>query len=140
MNFILKFFLNFWRKYRHADRWKNSADNQKIIRYNGAKNYNGSLSLKQIQKDKPPFVYVENSYFVSQATDKIKFSVQNNFEEIINLKDCDRKNYAVYEVVTDLDGNFKVIEIIDFEKIPIAKRFQIAEYKRNGERQAEKYF
>ena len=65
--------------------------------------------------------------------------MQNNFEEIINLKDCDgdltisrrrkfdgaeryggRKHYAVYEVVTDLNGNFKVIEIIDFEKIPIA--------------------
>ena len=31
-----------------------------------------------------------------------------------------RKNYSVYEIVTDLNGNFKVIEIIDFEKIPIA--------------------
>ena len=139
----------------------------------------GSLSLKHIKKDKPPFVYVENSDFVSQTQDKVKISVQNNFEEIVNLQDCGgdltisrrrkfdgyfsyrgdfensanglrrysgglnyngvyrqeadgfskfdgaeryggRKNYSVYEVVTDLDGNFKVIEIIDFEKIPIA--------------------
>ena len=188
---------------------------QKVIRYNGAKNYNGgdinyfngtikadgkfnfegggsrakieviaidldgSLSFKQTQKDKPPFIYVENSDFVSQTQDEIKFSVENDFEEIINLKDCDgdlkisrrrkfdgylnyrgdfeypangsrrfggglnyngvyrqeadgfskfdgaeryggRKNYSVYEVVTDLNGNFKVIKIIDFEKIPIA--------------------
>jgi len=139
----------------------------------------GSLSFKQTPKDKPPFIYVENSDFVSQTTDEVKFSVQNNFEEIVNLQDCGgdltisrrrkfdgylnyrgdfefsangsrrysgglnyngvyrqeadgfskfdgaeryggRKNYSVYEVVTDLDGNFKVIEIIDFEKIPIA--------------------
>ena len=139
----------------------------------------GSLSLKNVAKDKPPFIYVENSDFVSKTTDEIKFSVENDFEEIINLKDCDgdltisrrrkfdgylnyrgdfefpangsrrfggglnyngvyrqeadgfskfdgaeryggRKNYSVYEVVTDLNGNFKVIEIIDFEKIPIA--------------------
>lgn len=139
----------------------------------------GSLSFKQMQKDKPPFIYVENSDFVSQTTDEIKFSVENDFEEIINLQDCGgdltisrrrkfdgylsyrgdfefpangsrrfsgglnyngvyrqeadgfskfdgveryggRKNYSVYEIVTDLNGNFKVIEIIDFEKIPIA--------------------
>ena len=97
--------------------------------------------MKKIQKDKPPFIYVENSDSVSQMTDEIKFSVENDFEEIINLKDCDgdltisrkrkfdgaeryggRKNYSVYEVVTDLNGNFKVIEIIDFEKIPIATK------------------
>ena len=49
----------------------------------------GSLSFKQTRKDKPPFIYVENSDFVSQMTDEIKFSVENDFEEIINLKDCD---------------------------------------------------
>ena len=135
--------------------------------------------MKHIQKDKSPFIYVENFDFVSQTQDKVKISVQNNFEEIVNLQDCGgdltisrrrkfdgyfsyrgdfensangvrrysgglnyngvyrqeadgfskfdgaeryggRKNYSVYEVVTDLDGNFKVIEIIDFEKIPIA--------------------
>lgn len=139
----------------------------------------GSLSLKHIQKDNPPFIYVENTDFVSRTTDEIKFSLQNNFEETVNLKDSGgnltiyrrrkfdgylsyrgdfeysanglrrfsgglnyngvyrveadgrtqfnsveryggRKNYSVYEVVTDLNGNFKVIEIIDFEKIPIA--------------------
>ena len=139
----------------------------------------GSLSFEQTQKDNPPFIYVENSDFVSQTTDEIRFSVENDFEEIINLQDCGgdltisrrrkfdgylnyrgdfeypangsrrfggglnyngvyrqeadgfskfdgveryggRKNYSVYEIVTDLNGNFKVIEIIDFEKIPIA--------------------
>lgn len=40
----------------------------------------GSLSFKQTQKDNPPFIYVENSDFVSQTTDEIKFSVQNEFE------------------------------------------------------------
>ena len=157
---------------------------RKVIRCNGTKNYNGSLSLKHIQKDKPPFVYVENFDFVSQTQDKVKISVQNNFEEIVNLQDCGgdltisrrrkfdgyfnyrgdfeniangvrrysgglnyngvyrqeadgfskfdgaeryggRKNYSVYEVVTDLDGNFKVIEIIDFEKISLAKDFKM---------------
>lgn len=139
----------------------------------------GSLSLKKVQKDKPPFYYVENSDFVSQTQDEIIFSVQNNFCDFLNFKDyggdltisrrrkfdgylnyrgdfeyfangefhfdgglnfnnvfrveCDgrakfdgkyryggRKNYSVYEVVTDLDGNFKFVEIIDFEKIPVA--------------------
>ena len=77
------------------------------------------------------------------------------------------KNYSVYEVVTDLNGNFKVIEIIDFEKIPIAtydklgyvvagenvdidaegkiglpKDFKLPNMKEmeSGKRQAEKYF
>ena len=216
---------------------------RKVIRYNGAKNYDGgdinyfngtikadgkfsfegggsrakievvaidldgSLSLKHVQKDNPPFIYVENSDFVSQTTEEIKFSVQNNFEEIINLKDCDgdltisrrrkfdgylnyrgdfeysangsrrfegglnyngvyrqvadgfskfdgaeryggRKNYAVYEIVTDLNGNFKVVEIIDFEKIPIATYDKLGyviagenvDIERNGQRQVKKYF
>lgn len=140
---------------------------------------NGSLSLKHIQKEKPPFIYVENSDFVSQTTDELKFSVENDFEEIVKLKDYGgdltisrrrkfdgylsyrgdfdfpangsrhfngglnyngnyrqeadefakfdgaeryggRKNYSVYEFVTDLNGKFKVIEIINFEKIPVA--------------------
>ena len=139
----------------------------------------GSLSLKKVQKDNPPFSYVENSDFVSQTQDKLNLSVQNNFEEIINLEDFGgdltisrrrrfdgylnyrgdfeysangakhfsgglnyngvyrqeadgfskfdgaeryggRKNYSVYELVTDLDGKFKFVEIIDFEKIPVA--------------------
>ena len=64
---------------------------------------------------------MENSDFVSQTTDELKFSVENDFEEIVKLKDYGgRKNYSVYEFVTDLNGKFKVIEIINFEKIPVA--------------------
>ena len=82
---------------------------QNFIFDNAIKFY-GSLSLKHIEKDKPPFIYVENSDFVSQTQDKVKISVQNNFEKIpIANKKFLVKNFKLPNMTEMESGKLKNI-------------------------------